>query len=478
MSWIVSVRSGHHTRTAFSWRLRRPTLRGGQGDAEREALEWLEEQPPPVVIATDCQFLDSPTVYVPVNDVAAPRLRKGQAIGPKQVQQGLELLPERRPRQPRTFPAAIPRNDTVYFLWEASPQERHRKALQELCMRVTYVGHSSSPVQVWVAERVPAEVASGTEWLRLCPDTRGVGRWRLRVPFPGRLAMLAEFYSIEQRPPLSPAVAYSREPEPAAEISVPGSHFSPDLIVLRQVGGRRYGLESTLLLTHHLRNVIMGSCGAQPVPEWVSGHRPDGTPSNRQGGHMALVPLAHVGHEHADGHILGMAIVLPRDIDRHEAARCLNPVLFDTTGWPKRVRLVMGRVGECELELDDQTEYRHALRADTWTRPAVSWATVTPYCLDRHPKAHGPEYWFQVERMIAEACVRIGLPEPVRVVATPAPVVAGTRHAREMPRLSRRNDGGSIRHVHAVVVFPGPVQGPVILGAGRYRGYGFCRPLG
>jgi hypothetical protein len=40
-----------------------------------------------------------------------------------------------------------------------------------------------------------------------------------------------------------------------------------------------------------------------------------------------------------------------------------------------------------------------------------------------------------------------------------------------------RKDGSERRHTHAILVFDEPVRGPVLIGAGRYRGYGFCRPL-
>jgi CRISPR-associated protein Csb2 len=53
----------------------------------------------------------------------------------------------------------------------------------------------------------------------------------------------------------------------------------------------------------------------------------------------------------------------------------------------------------------------------------------------------------------------------------------GALTTREMPRLVRKSDGGLIRQVHAYLEFDEPVVGPILLGAGRYRGYGLCRPL-
>ena len=78
--------------------------------------------------------------------------------------------------------------------------------------------------------------------------------------------------------------------------------------------------------------------------------------------------------------------------------------------------------------------------------------------------------------MIADACVRIGLPRPIEVVARPAPLFSGAPASGHMPRMLRK-DGTQKRQTHAVIRFDTPVVGPVLLGAGRYRGYGLCRPL-
>jgi CRISPR-associated protein Csb2 len=78
--------------------------------------------------------------------------------------------------------------------------------------------------------------------------------------------------------------------------------------------------------------------------------------------------------------------------------------------------------------------------------------------------------------MIKECCVRIGLPVPREAIPTPVSAHLGTPPAHAFPRLQRK-DGGLRRHAHAILIFDEPVCGPVILGAGRYRGYGVCRPM-
>src|SRR5438552_2350140 len=72
---------------------------------------------------------------------------------------------------------------------------------------------------------------------------------------------------------------------------------------------------STLQLTSPLRATIM-ALAPDPLPEWLTGHRPDRTPSAAP--HMAFLPMPHVGHLHADGHVLGVALALPNDVASDE----------------------------------------------------------------------------------------------------------------------------------------------------------------
>jgi CRISPR-associated protein Csb2 len=48
--------------------------------------------------------------------------------------------------------------------------------------------------------------------------------------------------------------------------------------------------------------------------------------------------------------------------------------------------------------------------------------------------------------------------------------------AHTFPRMTRK-DGSQCRHAHAILIFDQPVVGPLLLGAGRSRGYGLCRPI-
>jgi CRISPR-associated protein Csb2 len=141
----------------------------------------------------------------------------------------------------------------------------------------------------------------------------------------------------------------------------------------------------------------------------------------------------------------------------------------------------MGPLGVWALIRDLGDRPPQNLQPEAWTahpRGATHWATVTPIAFDRHPKEKEPRaYHHEVAEMIAEACTAIGLPRPRHVVVTPVSAHLGVPPGHAFPRLKRK-DGTERRHTHAILVFDEPVRGPVLVGAGRYRGYGVCRPLG
>ena len=87
-----------------------------------------------------------------------------------------------------------------------------------------------------------------------------------------------------------------------------------------------------------------------------------------------------------------------------------------------------------------------------------------------------PRRGLSLEDVVATACLQSGLPEPATIRAGLAPFLAGVPHARSFHVKPRA--GRPPRPLfHADITFPVPVLGPVLLGAGRYAGYGVCRPI-
>ena len=309
----------------------------------------------------------------------------------------------------------------------------------------------------------------------------GRGRWRSpreqRQHVDGLKASLADRFpggrpSMPMRPTPGRWQGYAR-PTASEPAAVPHSVFDPRFVVLT-ISGRRLSLPATLKLTAALRGLLMGECPEQPPPEWFSGHRPDGRATLEP--HMALAPLPFVGADHADGRVMGLALILPRGLAPEEAAKCLQPVLLEAqTGLSRNHPLFDGSWFECNIEQEIRERPPLNLNAETWTKASKVWASVTPVVLNRH--FDGEQRWALAGESVKEMCRHVGLPQPREVLLHPVSLVEGAPHARDFPQLTRKRDGGRRSHSHAVVIFDEPVCGPVLLGAGRFRGYGLCRPI-
>ena len=442
---------------------------------EGEALRWLEALPPPGIAASDATKRSRGHSYVPVNDARVSKTIPDTQALLKQIgyskklaklkAAGLWVLPEHRSRRPRGFPVALPHDPTVHLVWKDSMPTTHLRALERLTAKVTHIGHSASLVQAWIAARDDITLT----W----EPTGGLAVHRLRVPWRGRLDGLARAYP--RRPQPGRWQGYGSAKKPTSR-SVSRSVFSPGLLVF-PLRGKRFPLQSTLKMTRALRGLLMKECPDKPPPEWFSGHGADGSPTVKP--HLAMVPLPFVDAEHADGRIMGLAVILPVGIDESDAGRCLEPVLFaPDTGLPREHRLFAGRWLECGLEYDTRDRPPWNLDARAWTggeRGSRVWASVTPVVLNRHFK--GPDMWTRAAESLKDACAHIGLPGPREVRMHPVSLVAGVPHARDFPRLVRKRDRGRRSHNHVVLEFDEPVRGPVLLGAGRFRGYGLFRPM-
>jgi len=481
----------------------------GEDPSERAAMRWIEGQAPPAIKAEGAFLREVVRHYVPVNDPILPRRIKEDAK-PETVSAALAVLPQRRPRQPRTFPRVRPHEDTVYLVWaEAHPAKEHRAAMDRLCKKVIRIGHSSSLVQMWVEGSAPEPNWSPAD----------TGELRLRIAGEGTLSYLESQFNAKavcayadlqeriasakdrkekgrlkkelaerfgdvepttRRPTIGLWQSYRRDVGSIEEAHPASGPFHRDMMILALQDGPVVGLETTWQLLTALRDAILSLC--DPTPEWVSGHRADGSPSQEP--HLALLPLAFVGHPHADGHLLGVGLGFPRNVPPRQRGAALARLLYDASGRPKPLELRVGSLGAWSLVRETRESPPMALQAQVWTGPSRSWATVTPIVLDRHPKAdYGKQRarWVQeVSGIIAESCRRQGLPEPLDID------VGKTCWHRGAPRAIPGKGGFALiptktgqlarQQVHAWLRFDQDVEGPLLLGAGRYRGYGVCKP--
>ena len=210
----------------------------------------------------------------------------------------------------------------------------------------------------------------------------------------------------------------------------------------------------------------------QPISEMISGHALDSTPEQplpSQRPHLALSPLPDVGHMHASGNLLGIAAILPRGLNQQERKECLR-----TLGAIGSSSLVVGRLGIWMLERQNMETGLQALLPETWSRVSSVWATVTPFVFGHYPNS---PYGSEAVEIICESCRMAGLPEPAHVEIGPVSVVLGVPRASDFPSIATSTVKPRKYHVHLRLRFAQPIQGPVLIGWGRYLGYGLCRPM-
>jgi CRISPR-associated protein Csb2 len=420
----------------------------GAEPALRPVLEWIERQPNPVLHYMPCEPRRSVNVYVPIND-----------------SRGAEALPDERPRKGRSFPSAFLPHPEVWFVWPHALPDDLEPAMQALLRRTPSLGHSASLVGIEIARSIP----DGFNRLYPCA---GPGGRRLRVIGEDRLAGLERsFARFSQsaakvdRPSRGRTALYS--PALARERTFARGWFR-EMAILRCVSGERAGLSSTLLLTTALRGALM-ACGPQPVPEFISGHSAESTaerPAPTAKPHIALVPLAHIGFRHATGSVGGLAVLVPWDLSAGERATVLHAFA--------QIRQLRMPFGVWAVAAASPEEARAHLLPETWIGPSRTWATATPYVFDRYPE---DPYSLGAQETVRVSFERVGLPRPLSVSLMKSSPLTGVPPSPAYAAASRRPGKPQRFHMHVLVTFTEPIEGPVVAGAGRFYGYGFFRPL-
>jgi len=436
----------------------------GQDDAETSALRWLENLDPPKLVASDAWQRDSLVVFVPPNDPRSDRQKVARGV-----------LPALRSRQPRRFPAARPHDPIVRIVWpEATPDEKQLQVLHGLARDTSYVGHSASLTRCrFFLDNNPN-----------LDRARSAGR---RV-YPGRLDELRRAYASGERP------------QPGAHVSPPPpvkptrtNVFAEKWLILEHVDGDMPDIRAAPVVARTIRNTILSGYNrlgiGDKIPEAISGHAPDGSPSQRP--HMAIVPLAFAGFPYADGHVMGFALVPPHggEILRDDVFLGVLRHMASSNTEGQRILTVTAAKGTpsnsaFSLSLAPVMEAaKRSLDPLLYTRDARIFATVTPIVLDRHLKQEGEARQDEICVQIAAACHNVGLPKPERILPDKHPALEGVPSAYpsgKAPAWMRWRVPESLANrqlTHAVIHFAEQVPGPVLLGAGRYLGLGLCRPL-
>jgi CRISPR-associated protein Csb2 len=498
-------------------------------DNEADLLRTIEQWPAPQIVASQAHARTVPPHYVPVNDTSvlglslqqkryanveaardqlaeaqqsdggAAATRKAERVTAKIGKQqnvsrqisssgrtpprtARDLLPQSRPKQAREYPSVTPDSATVMFVWpDVDLDEGERMVLDELLQRVVRLGHSSSLVS--------CRVILDWQAARFVPDP--AGELTLRAVGAGQFDALRRAYDHHQASDARSlpyrAVRYRdrlRDDEGTANVSA--SALSGDLLVLERTAGPRLPLLRTVDVAAALRATLM-SYASEPIPEALSGHRIDEQGRSRpsQQPHAAFTGLPFVGHRYATGHLLGVAIVVPPDIDDASRTAIMDALARWRRDRDDELELRLGSAGVVQLtRVHDVVSAANLARA-TWAGPAWRWDSVTPIALGRHPGDLWGRSPRRLERAydaatatVAQACGHVGLPAPSQVAVQLPPRLIGSRDAREFPKFVQGSSDHRLTRalVHARVEFAEPVVGPLLLGSGRYFGLGLMRP--
>ena len=232
---------------------------------------------------------------------------------------GMDLLPENRIRQARLYPSVTPTEPRVTYVWKNVPTVDTGDALDGLLGRVTRLGHSSSLVSCRISSESPT--------LTHVPSDQGnVLRWVRK----GQLEHLESEYRQHHgsRPRTLPftAVRY-RSAQDTGRVGI-ATALSADtvgdwLIFEFLPASRRLPSTRTAEIAKVLRATVF-RYAEDPLPEGLTGHREDGTPSSSP--HVGFLALPHIGHEHADGRLMGAAIAIPDSLDGRSRRSVLRAI--------------------------------------------------------------------------------------------------------------------------------------------------------
>jgi CRISPR-associated protein Csb2 len=469
--------------------------RHGVADAD-SALEWLEQQRAPTVLASRATMIRSRLRrFVPNNSEVDPKT--GNAEWPAaRASKEPERLHAWRLEQPAE----------VAYAWSLAGRSAQTDTVASIARRVPSLGKGEDFVvtRADYADELPSGL------IRYEPGSKS-GAFALEVPDRGCLSVCCELFRrraadpgwnrIHELPTMG-----TRLQEYATAESEDGK--GPPIAVFGLwKGGARRAFDARLLRIpvgqcRHVLATVVSEAARELANDSTQletlerlgeglfcGHTASG--GKYEGPHAAVVPLPSVLGPHPDGMVRRVALVgfgctEPRALEVFETVAALlhERELIDA-GVPTGVRL-RGEHDEQWLSL--------------LTRPSAVWESVTPVVLER------PEFlrkkWEELgykrlrqaaragdarsarelnraivgrrDELVRTAVDRLGIGEVVDVESSRAPWRIGLHAA------SQYRTAGYLRQsprFHVRVSFRQAVAGPIIVGRGRYVGFGLLRPV-
>jgi CRISPR-associated protein Csb2 len=457
------------------------------------ALRWLEQQPPPEVVASaiseDPAFAARFRLAIPQNNPAKTDLTKTSML----------LAPTLRHRAVAESSGPL-KVDYVWKLENATEEEaaeRHSVVLADLAAQVRYLGRAEDQIEARLGLR---EIDAGREGCETWCPTDGAADVDLLVARPGTTRDLIRNHTraVPVRTRRSPAsrflrgqgyargVAEGLRPVHVAIFQLFAETGDPDEVPLA-CDADNAGIWRSRVRQRAVDFALDSGRWDDPdlAQELISGH-PPGQSTRTEQPHLAFVPLPSINSRgQADGRVRRIALAgYARPEMKSQAVDVYHALCASLDGEDIEVG-----ASHYYLRLFD-----HGPEKDNvWSqlvRSSRVWHSVTPVALTggfKVPKhsADGRRELTSNERRLRQlaewtALLRsslrhIGLPaelvDTCTIMLTPSPLLSNTGRAERY-----RPPGESAVLTHARLEFAEPVRGPLIVGDRRYQGFGLLFP--
>jgi CRISPR-associated protein Csb2 len=432
-------------------------------DIRDRALEWLESCPPPAIFAITTELArELITGYVPNNDDGESKDFREHVKTAK----SLRLRP-------------LPSECRVTYRWifPAKGESTHyADVISAMASLVTYLGRTVDLVyargevrtelqmdipegrKMWQPREVP-----GGQWLA---PSAGFLKW-CKDRFPRSVSDIPPDFTNSRQVDYSDAPA-SLDEVPKALFGLfrcDGSPMRFDPRRLREAAGM---MRHVFSLWREANPRMRQHYGEDRMARLLLGHKSAGVSGPSRGGHFGVVPLPSMNTDFtADGYIRRV-LVLGWGINDDEDRALFGDL---TRGIDGMKLLDHGRpVGFLRVARADSQRRTLAFWSTLSGLSAKTWRTVTPIILTGHPR-RGRALDKCLSRALNQQGISSDALESLATFSGPlVPQCPAAREFRVADYLS------TTKRIHAEIIFRKPIRGPLVVGRGRFAGFGIMIP--